>query len=79
MAELTIFYTVLLIFIGIILIVCGSLGVNLYNRTKSSADNVAKNEDIFFIVTITIGILTLLVPVIVFIYRQSSKAATVTS
>ncbi len=74
MAELTVFYSVLLVVLAIILIVAGSLGVNLFNRTKSSADNVAKNEDIFFIITLVVGIITFLIPIIVFIYNQNKSS-----
>nr|QBK93800.1 MAG: uncharacterized protein LCPAC406_01140 [Pithovirus LCPAC406] len=76
MAELTVFYSVLLIILAVILIVAGSLGVNLFNRTKSSADSVAKNEDIFFIITLVVGLITLLIPIVVFIYNQNKSTKT---
>ena len=51
----------LIIFLGVLLIVSGSLGVNQYNRCKDlNNDTVASGEKGFMIALILVGIIFLL-------------------
>ena len=63
MAALSGFYTILLIIIGALLIVSGSLGINLHNRCdNSNTDTVSSGEQSYFIFVLVIGIIVILVP-----------------
>ena len=72
--ALDVFYNVVLIIVGIIMIITGSLGINLHNRcSTSSTDSVSSGELGYFIFVLILGIILLLIPLIIFIYEQSVK------
>ena len=66
----------LLIFVGALMIVTGSLGVNIHNRCSSTTgDQASKGEQVYFIFMIVIGILVFLfVPLAIFYCHHHDKS-----
>ncbi len=73
--ALTVFYNAVLIIVGIIMIITGSLGINLHNRCETaSADSVSRGEQGYFIFVLILGIILLIIPLIIFIYEQNASS-----
>nr|QBK93335.1 MAG: uncharacterized protein LCPAC404_00390 [Pithovirus LCPAC404] len=67
MAALSIFNTIVLIIVGVLLIVSGALGVNLHNRcSNTNGDSTSQGEQVYFIVMIVVGIVVILIPPVMY-------------
>ena len=75
--ALTLFYNFILIVVAILLIVSGSLGVNLANKNEDlTSDSTVQGEKTYFVIMIVIGIVLILIPPIIWVYESYASSQT---